>query len=95
MEQLFPTEQVFQEACAAFLAKYGVNAGFAPRLPRERAYVGWEWAEHRTKVSWRTSSKLTCRWVHIPWSIPRLSVCYGGLTGTPRTGGASGVRREG
>lgn len=49
MEQPCPSEAAFQEACAAFLEKY---AGFEPLLPRQRAYLGWEWREHRTKVSW-------------------------------------------
>lgn len=48
MEQPFQTEAAFQDACTAFLAKY---ADFEPQVPRQRAYLGWEWREHRTKVS--------------------------------------------
>lgn len=48
MEQPFPTEVAFREACVAFLKKY---ADFEPQLPRQWAYLGWEWREHKSKVS--------------------------------------------
>lgn len=48
MSQPFPTEDAFRQACFAVLAKY---ADFAPQLDRQRAYLGWEWREHRTKVA--------------------------------------------
>lgn len=69
MEQPFPDETAFRDACAVFLKKYGPEGSFVPQHPRQQAYLGWDWGEHKTKVSFGVSRELTSRWV-VTFDLP-------------------------